>query len=662
MSFALGIDTGGTCTDAVLVDAHGSVRASAKALTTHGRLIDGLAEAAAAVLRGHDANAITLVSLSTTLATNALVEDRGRPVGLVLIGHSPDRLKRARLDEALRGDPVRYIAGGHAADGTPVAPLDRQALLAAAHEMAPRVDAWAISSMFSVRNPEHELAAAELLSGVADLPISAGHQLSGALDAPRRALTALLNARLVPAIVELMDAATRMLDELGVDAPLMVVKGDGTLIDAALARQRPIETLLSGPAASVVGAAHLCGRLDDAVIIDIGGTTSDVARLVDGAPGLASDGARVGGWATRVEAIDIASIGLGGDSDVRLSGKQRIELGPARIAPLALTAQEDASVLASLHRQWERSQPMSHDGVLLQARPAGKRRPRSAAQRELLARIGPGTLPAATLFAGGTSLLALQRLEQQGFVQRCGFTPTDACHVLGTQSQWHAQAAWLGARLALRQVDAAAAADDASVVRFCQRVLDELSRRSAVAIAASALGLDGARAADDPARLRWLNEMVGREPLAGCRLQPELQVPIVGLGASAPHVHPAAARMLGTAVTLPEHGEVANAVGAVVGSVRQQAQLTLQPLDQRRVRALLPSGPQDFDSLDEALATVEPLVECTAREAAIEAGAGDVSVRLSRDEKRVTLEGLSVLVECTVRASAVGRPRAARPA
>ena len=131
----------------------------------------------------------------------------------------------------------------------------------------------------------------------------------------------------------------RTLAEWGIAAPLMVVKGDGSLVRAEWATRRPVETILSGPAASVVGAWHLAGRRD-VWVVDVGGTTTDIGALHEGWPILNEEGATVGGWRTMVEAVDVHTAGLGGDSHVQLDDEGRLTIGPRRVVPLCLLASE----------------------------------------------------------------------------------------------------------------------------------------------------------------------------------------------------------------------------------------------------------------------------------------------------------------------------------
>src|SRR5262249_22460582 len=147
-------------------------------------------------------------------------------------------------------------------------PLDTKALRAEAQRLAPTLTGFAITGRFATLNPAHEIAARDLLRAETGLPVTCGHELSAKLDGPKRALTSVLNARLIHLIASLIAAMQERLDALGIRAPLMVVRGDGALVTAALARTKPIETIFSGPAASAVGGAFLA-RARDAIVSDI---------------------------------------------------------------------------------------------------------------------------------------------------------------------------------------------------------------------------------------------------------------------------------------------------------------------------------------------------------------------------------------------------------
>ena len=264
MTLVIGLDTGGTYTDAALLDAAGGrVLATGKSLTTRDDLSIGLGEAIAKILKTFDgpASDIGMVSLSTTLATNAVVEGVGGRVGLFMIGFDDKTLERADLARAIGQDPVAFIIGGHSADGTQQDTFDSATLTKVAAAMAADVSAFAVAAHFATRNPAHEIAARNILRNKTGLPVTCSHELSSALGGPRRALTAVLNARLINLLERLIAATETIMEQQGLTCPLMVVKGDGSLLESGFARTRPVETVLSGPAASLSGAGATSGCL-----------------------------------------------------------------------------------------------------------------------------------------------------------------------------------------------------------------------------------------------------------------------------------------------------------------------------------------------------------------------------------------------------------------
>jgi N-methylhydantoinase A/oxoprolinase/acetone carboxylase beta subunit len=391
MNYGIGIDTGGTYTDAVLLDLDtGTVLRHAKALTTKHSLSVGIEQAMSRVLPPSGA-AVQLVSLSTTLATNALVESQGAPVCLLLLGYEQASRAGRSLAQELGTDRYVFLPGGHDIDGQELSPLDMEATCAAIIKHAPHVGAFAVSGYFGTHNPTHEVAVQELVTLHTGLPTTAGHELTQELDAMRRATTAALNATLIPMVCDLVSAVERVLQLNGIDAPLMLVKGDGSLIRARAAQSRPIETILSGPAASVVGAQHL-GRSADAIVVDMGGTTTDIAVVEHGQPRLASSGARVGNWHTMVEAIDMQTVGLGGDSQVHMAADGTLAIGPRRVIPLCLLAQQAPQVEDELRRAHGdlEFEPAQVEFMRL-GRPAG-RQAESEAVAALLRALEPGPL------------------------------------------------------------------------------------------------------------------------------------------------------------------------------------------------------------------------------------------------------------------------------
>ncbi|MBW2094777.1 MAG: hydantoinase/oxoprolinase family protein, partial [Deltaproteobacteria bacterium] len=252
--FGLGIDAGGTFTDAVVVDISGAgILAQAKAPTTPDNPIEGIREALRAVPQEILRKA-SFVSLATTFATNAIVQGKGARAGLILIGYDRDHPVLSKMS------PVFFLKGGHNYWGEEIAPLEPAPLEKEIRSLVHEVDAIAVSGYFSVRNPEHENRVAQYIKEHCDLPVVCGHHLSSRLDAPKRATTAWWNARLIPLINLLIEDTRKVLEAFQIDVPLLVVRGNGTLMSVREAQQRPVETILSGPAASILGARYLTGR------------------------------------------------------------------------------------------------------------------------------------------------------------------------------------------------------------------------------------------------------------------------------------------------------------------------------------------------------------------------------------------------------------------
>ena len=649
-SIHLGVDTGGTYTDAVLFDpAARTVIAKAKALTTHGRLEQGVAQAVDRTLAvaGAEPRAIGLVSLSTTLATNALVEGQGAPAALVMIGFQERDLDRAELRSALAGDPAILLAGGHNSYGAAAAPLDLDQLEAEATKAAEDATAFAVAAQFATRNPEHELAARERLRAATGLPVTCSHELTAKLGGPRRALTAFLNARLVGLLADLIEGAEALLAERGVTAPLMVVRGDGALMSAATARERPIETILSGPAASLVGASALTG-LPDAVVSDIGGTTTDVARLEGGRPRRDAEGAVVGGWRTLVEAAAIRTFGLGGDSIVGLDAQDALTLGPRRATPISLFATQHPDLVAATFERQERALRVDENAGRFVHRvgAATARKGDAGAERALLDRLEQG--PAALDQLGGDAgaRRALTRLAGRGAVRFAAFTPSDAAHVLGRHRSWNAEAARQAAALFARRKNRFGAAIAEGGEAFAHAVIDRLTRSSAerlIEAVAEDAGLPSTGLAASAAVARALDRQAGGESAAdpAAVLQPSIRLaaPVIGLGASAPVYYPAVAEALLTEAAIPDHADVANAVGAVAGLVEARLELTiLQPTD--GVYAVSLGGEMArFTDAETATEAARDWLEKEARAAALASGAAEPTVRIDVTDRAATVEG-----------------------
>ena len=330
----LGIDVGGTHTDAVIID-QGGIAATAKVETDHNNLITSLDAVLEKILSSGSDRSISKINLSTTLTTNAIVEKQLEKVGVLAVsgpGLAADSFNRDL------GEHFHLLKGSIDHRGNLRLALDEAAARKAAADCRDKqLKVFAVVSKFSPRNPEIEQALADLVSVQADFT-TIGHRISGRLNFPRRLATAYYNAAVWRNYNTFADAVTQSIKKYNLNAPLNILKADGGTIDFKNSRKTPIQTILSGPAASVMGIIALSSITRDAIILDIGGTTTDIAIFADGAPLLEKEGVSFGGRATSVRAIDTHSIGIGGDSAITLSSDGKIMVGPKRLGPsLALS-------------------------------------------------------------------------------------------------------------------------------------------------------------------------------------------------------------------------------------------------------------------------------------------------------------------------------------
>lgn len=666
MALLLGVDTGGTYTDAVLIRDETEVIASAKALTTRHDLAIGVGGAVQAVLTqsGITPDEISLASLSTTLATNALVEGQGGRVALIYVGFKERDLATHGLAEALKGDPYLVCAGGHNHAGGEAEPLDEAAIEAFLETHKSEVSGFAVASLFATRNPAHELRAAAMVGDLTGRPVSASHQLSAKLNGPKRAMTAVLNARLIGMIDRLIGRAEDTLLDLGINAPLMVVRGDGALISSAQARERPIETILSGPAASIVGARWLTGA-DHALVSDIGGTTTDIAVLYNGRPAIDPAGARVGPYRTMVEAVAMRTTGLGGDSEVHfissgLAGG--VTLGPQRVLPVSLVAADAPAIVhAALDAQLRNAAPGDYDARFVRA--VSGQSLEGIGQREaaLLERIGDDLHPIGAVLRTRIETGAMKRLVERGLVQIAGLTPSDASHALGRVDMWDVEAARKALVLFGRRRTGAGNMLATSAQDMAKIVTDQLTHQTVLSLLETAFSEEKIPFSGSP-------DMLARDELVQrglgshrglLRIDVGLNVSVIGLGASAACYYPAVGARLACDMILPEHAGVANAIGAVVGRVTMRETGTVTSPSEGKFRVFLAEGPLDFGDMASALAKLETVLRENALAQAQAAGAVDIQINLFRDVRSAGVEAREVFVEATITVEATGRPRMA---
>ena len=661
MNLGLGVDTGGTYTDAAILDFDsGHVLRKAKALTTRHDLTVGIANSIEG-LGEIQTEQIKLVSVSTTLATNAAVEGRGGRVCLLAIGYHPKILKESGLD----GSYIRsmhLIGGGHDIMGEELAPLDVAEAERVIAETKDMVDAYAVSAYGGVRNPAHEIQLRDVILRQTDCPVVCGHQLTSQLNSIKRAATATLNARLMPLISDLTKAMQKVLSDRNISAPLMIVKGDGHIMNTKVSMERPVETLLSGPAASIVGGRYLSG-VDEGVVIDMGGTTTDIAVLRAGEPAIIQDGASVGGWRTCVRAADIRTAGLGGDSHVLLD-ENGITLSPKRVIPLSLAATfhhqilDELRMLKALGRTSILVPPCdcflklrSADGI-----------PLNNKERDVLDALndGPKSLIklADEIGAAHPTLLGTNSLEEAGLVGRIGLTPTDILHAQGVYTQWNIEAAELGMQLYARQLHQ-------SVDTVINAVLAAVNKKLAVELLSKFVSDETSQPSIlgcDVCSLLVDKSLEGNESKKDISINMKVNIPMIAIGAPVEAYFPKVASMLGTELVIPEHAEVANAVGAITGTIVETVEVTLTPvyapfgLDHLTVHT--PIDKRDFKEFKEAVAYSKRIAKQLVVQKATHAGAEEVEVELNViDHKGAVAQGHGddVFLGATIRATAMGK-------
>ncbi|HCU37128.1 MAG TPA: hypothetical protein DGT21_17295 [Armatimonadetes bacterium] len=651
---AIGIDAGGTYTDCVVYDfAQKRLLAKAKALTTRHDLMIGI-EAALDALPELSTERIGMVALSTTLATNSVVEDRGGRPGVILMApFDPE-------PGAIRWPLVRRVTGAMSISGEETMPLDLQQVEAVVRELlAEGVDAFVVSGYGAVRNPAHENAVRAVIERHSSLPVICGHHLSTQLDYVTRANTAILNGRLLSVIEQLLSAVRAALAKRGINAPLMIVKGDGSLINESVARQRPVETVLSGPAASVVGARFLT-RLTDGLVLDMGGTTTDAAEIIGGLPQVHPRGATVGGWRTCVEAADIVTVGLGGDSYESFNSERRLTVGPRRAVPLCYIAahsERAASQLMALHADAiiDRSSGAGLDFFMLLSRPADQSRLPDR-DRRVIDALDEGPLSRAALAMrlglASPTLVRADALEAAGHVIRGGLTPTDVLHVRGQFQAWDTTAA----RHAL-QVFAdlyGASPDDMAAA-----IVDQVVRRLCLQVLISAYKLPPHDPFECDCALCRILVDSGLSEGNGHAVEVDLRYlrDIVAIGAPVGAFFPEVARRLRGKLTIPEHAEVANAIGAIASEVIVNEAVVVRPGEIGNFIVHGRGGRTEYPELEEAISAGRAMAERLATQRALAAGAGNPAARTEIDRRTVRIaDGSLQLVEVRISTTAAGRP------
>ena len=583
----LGIDTGGTYTDAVVIDTDSlEVLAKAKALTTKEDLARGIIAAMDGI--PHETLALAdHVALSTTLATNACVEGKGGRAKLIIVGTTDEILRRVDAERVF-GIPYEDVITTEfvgSFDGSEVTVPDWEALYESNPSFFENAESFGIASLYALNNGaivEHSCA--DFLKKRFGKLVVEATTVAVEPNVIGRGATALLNARLVPVIEDFLDAIDDALAERGLSAPVSVVRSDGTLMSAELARTRPVETILSGPAASVTGAQVL-SNAPESLIVDIGGTTSDMSVVHEGRPNR-TDGIIIGGWKTQVAGVAIDTIALGGDTVVRYTKNSRLELGTRKVTPLCIAASRWPSIKQAL-KWYYQSAPVDfysrYEFLYLMRNPRDLSRFREPDQRLIeILREGPLLLYSDRAAITG---LRLQQLEDEGVVMRCGFTPTDAMHLKGDLDVFDVEASQLGAQCILKSYRGKQASEDEGEIA---KLADEVYELAEFRLFEQALGVfsqdafwpKGSTELDSQmhelAKRAWQRRHDDRSHTFDVRFSGDAH--FIGIGAPTHVFLEEAASALNVPCVIPEHAEVANAIGAAASRVVVETSVRVNPI------------------------------------------------------------------------------------
>jgi N-methylhydantoinase A/oxoprolinase/acetone carboxylase beta subunit len=651
VNVGLGIDAGGTYTDTVIYDlGQSKTVCKSKALTTKWDFTVGIHKALSRLDQEKLRN-VELVSLSTTLATNAIVEGEGQKVGMIIM----PPYGRLDPDEI---PPKVVIAGQLEITGKVISPVDETEVKRVVRRMVAKdqVKAFAVSGYAGAINPAHELMVKRIIREESGLFVTCGHELSGILNFKTRAHTAMLNARIIPKLAKLLLDLEKVLEKLSILAPIVVVKGDGTLMSAKMAKERPVETILSGPAASVAGARHLTG-LKNALVVDMGGTTTDTAALEDGAVSVCETGSNVGGYKTHVKALEIRTAGLGGDSLIKWEN-ERFVIGPRRVAPIAWVGAMYPGwdrALAFLESHLDRNIVSTHNMQVLVFTGSADNLRLTPQEEKIVTRLKSRPFSINELIKQTgvllESSLKLRRLEENFIIQRCGLTLTDLLHVTGLFERWNKDAAEHICRIFSRLTKM-------DTPEMARHLLDQGIERLTLELLKRQLDDE-----TDPEALytcpvcKALLDNLFSDGSDQYAVRIDLKRPVVGIGAPIHFFLPRAAAVLGAKAILPEDSDVANAIGAITSDIVVKRHMRITPNQEGGFLIEGLAGARHFLNFDTADAFARDELGRMVRVLARAAGTSSQVVELRTEDKiSSSANGMQIFMGRTIHAKLTGRP------
>lgn len=564
----IGIDTGGTCTDAVAYDlANKKILASAKSFTTYGKLEEGI-RASITRLPGNLVEEASYISLSTTLATNACVENKGGRVCLIFIG-----VKQRTVEETYQTygfdsmECMRFLKGDPVKKEEP----DWDELEKMLPSILVSYDSVAIAQIQPMENAgAYEKEARQRIQKQKDIPVVCAYDIFKDLNVIKRGAGAYLNARLIPVIEEFFHSVRCVLKEEGIKAPFVIMRSDGSLVSEEYSRQFPVETLLCGPTASIKGGMELF-HPRQALVVDMGGTTCDIGIVQDGEPLLDKEGIKVGDWQTFVRGIAIDTFALGGDSRIYYASQGNgcgLCLDSRRVVPISILAKREPGIIDELEELSRRpcgsAKPL-YEHLFLAKEIDGKALQHSSQELEICRILKTGALSIRQLSERlniDVYMLDTKRLEDEGIVQRSGLTPTDAMIVQGDYPGYSKEPAWLVMQF-FEKCTVLQASDIPEKIYWM--VKERLYLNLVRILWKHAYGTQP-KELETFARKAFQNQKLGKEQtLFAAHFSTDAV--LIGVGAPIHIFLPEVSEALHTTYCISEYSGISNALGAMLGDV-----------------------------------------------------------------------------------------------
>lgn len=642
MKIGIGIDTGGTCTDVVAYNFEDeAIIAYGKTLTTKEDLSIGIGKALDKLPRDCVEQA-EVIALSTTLATNACVENKGGRAKLVLFGIDRETVAKVGGNYGLAmDDSLCFIDSKTKPTGKIVEAPDWGSFEGRLRDNFESCDAVGIVEMYAKKTgAQFEKKAHAMIQEQLNIPAVCGYELFSENNIVKRGASALLNARLIPVIEDFLSSVEKALEERQITAPFVIVRSDGSLMTEKFTATRPVETLLCGPVASVMGAVQL-SREDNAMIVDMGGTTTDIAFVKEGVPQRVKTGVRIGKWDTFVKGLFVDTFALGGDSGVIIDdGKLALE--NEKVMPLCIAARKFPALVKYLKKEDESRTLYRNQQKEIYL---GLKNINDRAAYSIQEKIIAGNLysnPMSLEMLGkelGTIVLnsQIERMVREGILIRCGVTPTDVMHIQGDFDKYNREASEYGVNILARSLGV-------QPDELCDKIYDEVKRKlyfnivrimiedAFPEIRETGLGVQLESIINDNYQRAKAEE--GSTEFFGCRLSTPSA--LIGVGAPTHIFLKDVARMLGTQVYSSEYSKVANALGAIIGKVSATVIIDVAYTQETDDYMVYGGGErQSYKELETAKQVARALAEEKVKEEAINRGAEENLTIFVKDEEIV---------------------------